>query len=233
VGTNVDVASVGRLLAAPARAAMLDALFDGDAWSVGELAHASHVSQSTASEHLELLRVGGLVVAARDGRYRRYRLAGPEVAHALECLGALAPRLSARGLTDASRNDALHLARTCYDHLAGQLGVAVTDGLVERGYLLGADESLAPTDAGIRAFARIRIDVEALRGLRRPVTRSCLDWSERKPHLAGALGAALLARLESVDGLERLPGGRAVRLRPRGRTLLARLDVVLDLAAGR
>src|SRR6266542_999438 len=151
MGTNVDVAAVGRLLAAPARAAMLDALFDGDGWSVGELAHAARVAPSTASEHLELLRVGGLVVAARDGRYRRYRLAGPEVAHALECLGALAPRLSARGLTDAS----------CYDHLAGQLGVAVTDGLVERGYLLGADESLAPTDAGIRAFARIRIDVEA------------------------------------------------------------------------
>jgi DNA-binding transcriptional ArsR family regulator len=229
MGTNVDVAAVGRLLAAPARAAMLDALFDGDGWSVGELAHAARVAPSTASEHLELLRAGGLVVVARDGRRRRYRLAGPEVAHALECLGALAPPLRAHGLTDASRNDALRLGRTCYDHLAGRLGVAITDGLVERGYVLAARESFAPTPAGIQAFAAVRIDVEGLRGARRPVARSCLDWSERKPHLAGALGAALLARLESVRGLERLSGGRAVRLRPRGRTMLARLDVAVDL----
>ena len=108
---------------------MLDALFDGDAWSVRALARAARVSESTASEHLDMLRKGGLVVASRDGRQRRYRLASEEVAHALECLGALAPPLPPRGLTESSRNEALRLGRTCYDHLAGRLGVAVTEEL--------------------------------------------------------------------------------------------------------
>jgi len=228
VATNVDVAAVGRLLAAPARAAMLDALFDGEAWSVHELAHCARVAPSTASEHLELLRKGGLVVASRDGRHRRYRLAGSDVAHALECLGALAPPLPVRGLADSSRNDALRLGRTCYDHLAGRLGVAVTDALVQRGHLRGAADNFAPTPAGVEAFAAVEIDVEGLRRARRSLSRSCLDWSERRPHLAGALGAALLARLESVRGLERLNGSRAVRLRASGRQLLGELDIELD-----
>jgi DNA-binding transcriptional ArsR family regulator len=233
VASNVDTAAVGRLLAAPARAAMLDALFDGEAWSVRELARVSRVSPSTASEHLDLLRRGGLVVAARDGRHRRYRLAGPRVAEALECLGALAPPLPARGLSDSSRNEALRLGRTCYDHLAGRLGVAVTDALVDRAYLLGTADDFAPTPAGVRAFAAVEIDVAQLRYARRPLSRSCLDWSERRPHLAGALGAALLARLESVRGLERVNGGRAVQLRPRGRTLLADLGIEVDVEQAR
>ncbi len=204
MAANVDLAAVGRLLAAPARAAMLDALFDGQPWSGRELAAVARISPSTASEHLQLLRRGGLVVASRDGRYRRYRLASAEVADALEWLGTLAPPLRARRLSDSSRNEALHLARTCYDHLAGRLGVAITDSLAER------------------------IDTEALRRSRRPLSRACLDWSERKPHLAGALGAALLARLESVHGLERLSPSRAIRVRPPGRTLLEQLDIVIQ-----
>jgi len=225
MATNADVAALGRLLAAPARAAMLDALFDGDAWSVGDLARAARVSTSTASEHLDQLRKGGLVAAARNGRYRLYRLASPEVAHALECLGALAPPLAARGLAEDSRNEALRLGRTCYDHLAGRLGVAVTEALVDRGHLLDAADGFAPTAAGERALASIGVAVEDLRRARRPISRSCLDWSERRPHLAGALGAALLGRLEAVSGLERLNGSRAVRLRPRGRVLFAELGV--------
>jgi DNA-binding transcriptional ArsR family regulator len=225
VATNVDIGAVRRLLAAPSRAAMLDALFDGDAWSVRELAHAARVSQSMASEHLDMLRKGGLVVASRDGRHRRYRLASEEVADALECLGALAPPLPARGLTEFSRNEALRLGRTCYDHLAGRLGVAVTEELVRRGHLHGAADSFAPTRVGARAFAAIEIDVEQLRRARRPLARSCLDWSERRPHLAGGLGAALLGRIDTAGGLERVNGSRAVRLRPGGRVLLAELGV--------
>ena len=228
MAANVDLAAVGRLLAAPARAAMLDALFDGQSWSGRELAAVARISPSTASEHLQLLRRGGLVVASPDGRYRRYRLASAEVADALEWLGTLAPPLRARRLSDSSRNEALHLARTCYDHLAGRLGVAITDSLAERGYLLGAERSFAPTPKGVRAFAGVGIDTEALRRSRRPLSRACPDWSERKPHLAGALGAALLARLESVHGLERLSPSRAIRVRPPGRTLLEQLDVVIQ-----
>jgi DNA-binding transcriptional ArsR family regulator len=229
MAVNVDVAAVGRLLAAPARAAMLDALFDGGEWAVGDLARAARVSPSTASEHLELLRRGGLVTASRDGRYRRYRLAGPEVAEALEQLGTLAPELRARGLSESSRNEALQRGRTCYDHLAGHLGVAVTEALVARGYVRPASEGFAPTPAGAEAFGRIGIDFESLRRARRPVTRSCLDWSEHRPHLAGGLGAALLARLEAERGLERVNAGRAVRLRPTGRALLAELGAEPDV----
>ena len=223
--TNVDLGAVGRLLAAPSRAAMLDALFGGDAWSVRALARAARVSESTASERLDILRKGGLVVASRDGRQRRYRLASEEVAHALECLGALAPPLPPRGLTESSRNEALRLGRTCYDHLAGRLGVAVTEELVRRGRLHGAADRFAPTREGTRAFAAIEIDVEELRHARRPLSRSCLDWSERRPHLAGGLGAALLGRLDTAGGVERVNGSRAVRLRSRGRVLLAELGV--------
>src|SRR5579884_63873 len=223
---NVDLAAVGRLIASPARAAMLDALFDGRSWSVGDLAAAAGVAPSTASEHLRLLLAGGLVVDGRDGRHHRFRLRGPDVAEALELLVTLAPAAPRSGLKQATRNGALHAARTCYDHLAGRLGVAVTDALVERGHLLGPEQDFAPTPGGERAFERIGVDVAALRRARRPLARACLDWSERRPHLAGALGAALLARLEAAGGLERLPTPRAVRLLAPGEALLHRLGVV-------
>jgi DNA-binding transcriptional ArsR family regulator len=225
MATNVDLAAIGRLLATPARAAMIDALFDGQAWSVRKLAAAARVSPSTACEHLQRLRQAGLVVAARKGRYQLYRLKNDEVADALELLGTLAPPLPPRGLADSARNEALHAARTCYDHLAGRLGVAITDALVGRGYLSAADRGFMPTRAGDRAFAAVGIDTESLHRDRRPVARACLDWSERRPHLAGALGAALLARLESAHGIERLPRSRVVRLRPPGRALLSEMGV--------
>jgi DNA-binding transcriptional ArsR family regulator len=225
VATNVDMAAVGRLIAAPARAAMLEALSDGNTWAVGALARVAQVSQSTASEHLDGLRSGGLVAVERAGRQRLYRLATTEVADALEQLGTLAPPLPPRGLRESSRNEALRLGRTCYDHLAGRLGVEVTESLVAAELVRGAAEAFAPTRKGVRAFAAAGIDVEAQRRGRRPLTRTCLDWSERRPHLGGALGAALLGALEECDGLAHVAGSRAVRLRPSGRALLARLGV--------
>ncbi|MDX6569428.1 MAG: hypothetical protein QOH15_2006, partial [Gaiellales bacterium] len=130
-----DLAALGRLLAAPARAVMVDALFDGRAWSVGELATAARVSPSTASEHLHALASGGLVVGVREGRHRRYRLASDEIAAALESLSTLAPLRASSGLRAITRGEAMRAARTCYDHLAGRLGVAVADGLVQAGVL--------------------------------------------------------------------------------------------------
>jgi DNA-binding transcriptional ArsR family regulator len=233
MAVNANVAAVGHLLAAPARAAMLDALFDGGEWPVSDLARAARIAPSTAGEHLELLRRGGLVAVAQDGRYRRYRLASPQVAEALEVVGALAPPLATRGLTESARNEALQRGRTCYDHLAGRLGVALTEALVARGWLCPAADGFAPTPAGTEAFATVGIDIQSLRQARRPVTRSCLDWSERRPHLAGGLGAALLARLEAERGLERINGSRAVLLLPAGRVLLATVGVELDEARAR
>jgi DNA-binding transcriptional ArsR family regulator len=227
VKASVDMAAFGQLLASPTRAAMLDALFDGRAWPVHELAAVARVAPSTASEQLQLLRNGGLVVATREGRRHLYRLRGPDVAAALELLGTLAPASRDSGLSASVRNGALHEARTCYDHLAGRLGVAITEALVESGLLLGADHDLRPTEEGERRFAAIGVDVAALRRARRPVTRACLDWSERRPHLAGSLGAALLTRLHQVDGVERLPAPRAVRLLPAGRSLLGELGIAV------
>lgn len=231
MASNLDMAALGRLLASPARVTMLDALFDGRSWAVGELAAAARVAPSTASEHLRLLRVGGLVVAVAAGRFRRYRLAGGDVATALELLGTLAPPLASRGLADAARADALRAARTCYDHLAGRLGVAIADALVAGGLVRDAGHGFQPTREGERVFVGVGIDTAALRRARRPYARACLDWSERRSHLAGGLGASLLARIEAVRGLERLPTPRAVRLLPPGRALLEELGVPVGAAA--
>jgi DNA-binding transcriptional ArsR family regulator len=222
-----DLAALGRLLAAPARATMVDALYDGRAWSVNELAHAAGVSPSTASEHLAALARGGLVSSARHGRERRYRLASDSIAAALESLSTLAPLRPAQGLRAITRGDAMRAGRTCYDHLAGRLGVRVADGLVEAGVVQPAEQSFAATARGSAALVAAGIDMAAVSRTRRPATLACLDWSEQRPHLAGALGAALLVRLESTGGIERVAPGRAVRLQPVGRELLGSLGVVV------
>jgi DNA-binding transcriptional ArsR family regulator len=222
-----DIAALGRLLAAPARATMVDALFDGRAWSVAELADAAGVSPSTASEHLQALAAGGLVTSARQGRERRYRLSNDTIAAALESLSTLAPLRPVRGLRAITRGDAMRAGRTCYDHLAGRLGVQVADGLVEAGVVQPAEQSFAPTARGELALRAAGVDMESVSRTRRPATLACLDWSEQRPHLAGALGAALLARLEAKGGLERLTPGRAVRLQPAGVALLGSLGVTL------
>lgn len=222
---NADIATLGRLLAAPGRAAMLDALFDGRGWSVAELAGAAGISPSTASVHLQSLARGGLVSSIREGRHRRYRIASDEIALALESLSTLAPLRASTGLRAISRTAAMRAARTCYDHLAGGLGVAVAEGLVRAGVVLPAEESFAPTGRGEQVLRTIDIDVSSLARAKRPTSLACLDWSERRPHLAGGLGAALLRRLEADGGIERLAPGRAVRLRPAGQELLGRLGV--------
>ncbi len=134
----------------------------------------------------------------------------------------------ARGLRAITRGEAMRAARTCYDHLAGRLGVAVADGLVTSGIVQPAEQGFAPTPRGARELARVGIEIHALSRTRRPATLACLDWSERRPHLAGALGAALLRRLESTGGLERLTPGRAVRLLPPGSALLRSLGLTID-----
>lgn len=220
-----DLAALGRLLAAPSRAAMLDALYDGREWTVARLADAAGVSPSTASEHLSALAAGGLVSSSRCGRERRYRLANDSIAHALESLSTLAPVKRPVGLRETTRAEAMRRARTCYDHLAGRLGVALADELVSVGHLHAASQGFAPTEHGIEAFGKAGIDMDAVMGSRRPTTLACIDWSEKRPHLAGALGAALLQRFEALGALRRLAPGRAVRLLPPGSDLLTLLGV--------
>jgi DNA-binding transcriptional ArsR family regulator len=218
---DADLAAVAALIADPSRAAMLDGLTGGVPLTAGELARLAGVAPSTASEHLERLERGGLVVSERYGRSRHVRLAGVHVAHALEALAAIAPPKRATGLRAWQHGEALRAARSCYDHLAGVAGVALADALVARRLLEPGDGGFAITRAGEEELAGFGLDIGTIRGARRTTAGACLDWSERRPHVSGALGAALLGELFDRRWLRRRTDGRALTLTPDGATGLA------------
>jgi len=188
------IAAVAALLGDPARANMLTALMDGRALTVSELAEAGGVALPTASGHVSKLEVAGLLSAERQGRHRYLRLSGPDVAQVLEVLMGLAQRTGAVRVRTGPKDTALRTARVCYDHLAGERGVALMQGLVQQGWISGEAEPEV-TAAGRSRLVGIGIDIDGLERGRRPVCRSCLDWSERRSHLGGALGAAVLERI--------------------------------------
>src|SRR4051812_7522933 len=210
----MDLAAAARLVGEPARATMLEALLGGQARPAGELARLAGVSAPTASEHLTRLRAAGLVEAVPAGRHRYYRLASAEVAQALEALSLLADAAPVRSLRQSREDIAQRAARTCYDHLAGQLGVALHDALIERGALAGYE----PTDAGRKLFTQLGVAVPAGH---RPLGRPCLDRTERRPHLAGPVGRGLCAFLLDEEWVRRVGGGRALRITDLGRRCLA------------
>jgi DNA-binding transcriptional ArsR family regulator len=222
VNGRADIASIASLLADDARASMILTLLGGDAIPAGELARRAGVSPSGASAHLKRLREGGLITQQRAGRHRYFRLASPELAEALESLVRVAPSRPVSSLRESEGTHALKHARTCYDHLAGELGVGVADSLVDRGVLARMDDAFALTDDGTRWFTAIGVDIDALTESRRSFARACIDWSERRPHLAGSLGAALADVFFVRKWIRRLPGGRAVAVTPDGRAWLAR-----------
>ncbi|MBX6331953.1 MAG: winged helix-turn-helix transcriptional regulator [Gemmatimonadaceae bacterium] len=217
-----DVVPVAALIADAARSSMLWALSDGRALTAGELARLAGVSAATASEHLAKLVAGGLVAGERHGRHRYYRLIAPEVVAAMEALAVAARPAPPRSAGEAYSGKLLRFARTCYDHLAGYVGVAITDALVERDVLRLEGRAYAVTAQGAAWFAELGIDVDALRSGRRAFARACLDWSERRYHLAGALGARLCERLIALEWLARQPGTRALRVTNAGRRALQR-----------
>jgi DNA-binding transcriptional ArsR family regulator len=182
-----DLAALAGLLADGTRASFCLALLDGRAWTAIELARHAGVAASTATEHLNLLVNGGLLAEERQGRHRYVRLADSDTAEMVESLAAMAPgRMApARSLSAVNRGRALARARTCYDHLAGALGVAVTEAMTNRG-LLNWEHGLTLTNDGLRWMAGLGLTLPASR---RPPVRSCLDWTERRAHLAGAVGA--------------------------------------------
>jgi DNA-binding transcriptional ArsR family regulator len=220
VDGDVDIAPVAALLGDPARAAIVGALHEGRSLPAGELARRAGVSASTASEHLAKLVGGGLLVSESSGRHRYFRLAGPGVAHAFEALSALAPRKPVHSLRGARIGDALAEARTCYDHLAGRLGVAIADSLLSHGAVVERDGCFELGPAVDQVLATLGLSVAALPG-RRPAVLRCLDWSERRPHLAGALGTAICAKAFEAEWIERLPGSRAVRVTTAGKQVFA------------
>jgi DNA-binding transcriptional ArsR family regulator len=220
--SDPDIATIAAAIGQPARAAMLTVLLAGTPASVTALARAAGVTASTASVHLTNLASRQLVTAEAAGRERRYRLASVEVAQALEALQRIADPPGVRSLSGAGAAERLRLARSCYDHLAGRLGVAVTEALVARGHLRSGRDAFALTASGESWLRSLAVDVEALGEQRRGFALRCQDWSERRPHLAGAVGAAVLQRFLERGYVARLPRERALRVTPAGEHALRR-----------
>jgi len=232
---DADIAALGSVLAEPARARMLMALGDGRALAASVLASEAGVAASTASGHLARLVDGGLVEVLPQGRHRYYRLAGPHVGELLEVLARVAPAGPVRSLRQGTQAEAVRTARTCYDHLAGRLGVAVFAALLDAGHVTGGDGTHDPLKArhdrlsargrdvdyrlspsGREKLAELGVDV------RGTALRYCIDWSEQRHHLSGAAGRALAARLLELRWIRRADSGRAVFLTDAGRRELPR-----------
>ncbi len=212
-----QIAVVGAMLADNTRAEILTALMDGRAHTGGELARTAGVSASTASEHLSKLLDAEMVAVAAQGRHRYFRLANREIAQMLEALGA-AP--VAVNTSPPRAPAALLYARTCYDHLAGELAVRIYDQLVAAGHLEEHKDHLVLTDSGAEHIEALGVDVDAARDTKRPTARSCLDWTERRHHLAGSVASGLLDALIDKKWIARSTTPRAIRVTEAGRVAI-------------
>ncbi|MEC0370920.1 ArsR/SmtB family transcription factor [Paenibacillus chibensis] len=223
------VAEMVSLLGEPSRAAILTSLLDGRFHTASELALAAGVTPQTASFHLAKLTDGMLVAAEKHGRYRYYKLAGEEIAQMLEMLLTVSKPAKVTSLRQSVQMQALREARTCYDHLAGKLGVRVTQSMIERGWIAEGKEEYAVTPDGERFFASLGLDLPALRKQRRSFSRICLDWSERQHHLAGTLGHALAERFFELSWIRRADGSRAVIVTEQGSDGLKQMFGISEL----
>ena len=214
--TGPDIAPIAALLGDPARANMLTALLGGQALTAGELAREAGVTAQTASSHLAKLTAGGLIGQRRQGRHAYFALTGPDVASLLEKLMSLAERTGHRRTRTGPAEPALRNARVCYDHLAGDLGVALFDGLIAKRVLARRGEELALTRKGEETMREFGIDLAAASSARRVLCKDCLDWSVRRSHLAGGLGAALLTRFYDLGWARRVKNSRVVTFTPPG-----------------
>ncbi|CAH2398812.1 ArsR/SmtB family transcription factor [Mesorhizobium ventifaucium] len=210
-----DIARIASLVGDPARANMLTALMGGTALTASELALEAGVSLPTASSHLSKLMEGGLLTLASQGRHRYYGLAGPQVAGMIETITGVAAAVGPQRVRPGPRDAAMRVARVCYDHLAGAQAVAMLDRLVARQVLLRDDKEIRLGPSAAAHFAGIGIDVESK--ARRPVCRACLDWSVRRTHLAGTLGAAILDKILLEKWARREKDSRAVIFSPMGK----------------
>lgn len=218
-----NVAAVAALIGDPVRARILFALLDGGEIAASALASRAGASAQSASGHLSKLAAGGLVTARAAGRQRLYRLASPHIASAIETLASIAPLAPISSLNQHTSMQRLREARSCYDHFAGRLGVGITDSLKQRGAIILRGEDFVLTRPGQRLLVRIGIDVNAAREQRRSFARACIDWTERRPHLAGSLGAALLDHALAEQWVRRHASDRSLRITPQGRDALTRL----------
>ncbi len=224
MASTAKFATIASLVGDPARAGMLHALMDGRALTASELARVAGVTPQTASGHLARMVDAGLLRVRKQGRHRYHRIASPSVARMMESIMLVASDLEAAQppLFVGPRDEALRAARTCYDHLAGRLGVGLADALAAGGHTVLSDDGGLVTEAGFALFDRVGIDIAPLLAGRhkrsaRILCRPCLDWSERRPHLAGAVGAALCAHSFATGWIRRVKDSRAVTVTPIGR----------------
>ena len=221
-----DIAMVAALVGDPARSNMLTALMTGRALTASELAQEAGITPQTASSHLAKLEAGGLIEPEKQGRHRYYRLTGPDVAGVLEGLAGLAARAGHMRVRTGPKDPALRRARICYDHLAGDLGVQMLDSMKKQRLVRASKQAIELTHEGRRFMAdALQIDTDALAHPRRPVCKACLDWSERRHHLAGMLGAAIMARFTELKWAARddAPGSRVVNFTRSGEKRFAAL----------
>jgi len=218
-----DIARIAALVGDPARANMLQALMTGHALTASELAQEAGVTVQTASSHLAKLEAGGLIGQHKQGRHRYFELSGYDVAEVLEALTGLAARTGHLRARTGPKEPALRRARVCYDHLAGEMGVAMLDSLTGRGIVAGDNDALDLTPAGEAFVQAFGIALDGLRGGRRPLCKACLDWSARRNHLAGALGAAFLDRFYALGWAKREAESRVVSFSRTGETEFGKL----------
>jgi DNA-binding transcriptional ArsR family regulator len=211
------MAEVAALVGDPARANMLCALLGGRALTAGELAYAARVTPQTTSGHLGKLSAARIIVPMKQGRHRYYRLAGPHIGHMLESIMNVAlvgpPRFQPKSKLD----EQMRHARTCYDHIAGVLGVGLAERLIEREFVILGDEAGEVTAEGADFLSKLGVDLTGARAKRRVFCRPCLDWTERRPHIGGAVGAALATRCFELKWIERVRDSRALAVTPAGR----------------
>ena len=226
MSSNARFAEVAAIAGDPARAAMLHALMDGRALTATELARAAGITPQTASGHLARMTALGMLAVEKQGRHRYHRLATPSVASMLEGIMQVAAELDPqrRRFTVGPRDAALRLARTCYDHFAGRLGVALADAMIENGHVELTSDAGILTESGMAFLGEVGIDVGPMLARRtqrsgRVLCRPCLDWSERRPHLAGSVGAAICAHGLTEGWARRLDGSRAVTVTPKGQRI--------------
>ncbi|HEU4415473.1 MAG TPA: winged helix-turn-helix domain-containing protein [Candidatus Angelobacter sp.] len=227
------ISSLGHLLADPGRSAILLALLEGRELAAGELARTAQLSAQSASGHLAKLNRGGLITMQRDGRQRYYTLAGPRVANALEALGAISTVRPAGEYLHARIDRGMLTARSCYDHLAGRIGVALTDAMLKQRVIVAAGErDYRVTSRGADWLEKLGVAMEPLRHSKRNLARRCLDWTERRPHVSGALGAALMQHFLDEAWLARQKDSRALRITHKGMRSFAELGLPSMAANG-
>jgi DNA-binding transcriptional ArsR family regulator len=222
---TADFATIGLLLSSPARSRMLNLLLRGQAFPASELSHAAGVALSTGSEHLAELTAGGLTRVEVHGRHRYYSLAGPKVAEALESVAGICEAVPVRSLGESIARERLRRARTCYDHLAGMVGVAMLDSMLAQGLIERSGDDCLLTVRGQNRLTRIGIDVDQAKRAHRTFARLCLDWTERRHHLGGALGAAISGFVLERGWLQRTGSSRALSISPTGCEQLGGLGV--------